>query len=333
MALAVQGFCLALQSMALIYNSGKRGILRNMLFQARKRLPSGMRMRVWRRTAAEVFEARGYAQSVPLFRSIEIETRTRCNSSCSFCAASILTDQRPDILMPDALFHKLIAELASLDYSGAIKFFVNNEPLLDKRSPEFIRLAKEKLPKARTELHTNGLKLNPKSGKELMEAGLDVLFINNYSNEGVVHRGVQAFLDEVAPNYPDRQVVFNMRMLDEQLLNRGGTAPNGRKVPEPMPLPCILPFDEVVLTADGRVTICCQDHYFEAAVGNLNHQRIDEIWQGEGFQKLRQQLLASDRSGNKFCAACDFRGYKEEHLTSAQLLRNRAVGALMESFE
>jgi hypothetical protein len=44
-------------------------------------------------------------------------------------------------------------------------------------------------------------------------------------------------------------------------------------------------------------------------------------------------LLANDRSGNKFCAACDFRGYKEEHLTSSQVFKNRAVGALMESFE
>lgn len=299
----------------------------------RKRLPASLRLRIWKSTAVSVFKRNAFAEKVPLFRSIEIETRTRCNSTCSFCAASILTDKRPDILMPAKLYTKLITELKALDFAGTIKFFVNNEPLLDKRNPDFIREAKAALPKVKTELHTNGLKLNPKTGLELLEAGLDVMYINNYSNESKMHRGVKAFLEEVAPNFPDRTFIFNMRQLDEQLLNRGGTAPNGKIIGKSLELPCILPFDEIVLTADGRVTICCQDHYFESAVGNLNKNRIDEIWYGDGFQKLRAALLANDRTQNKFCQACDFRGYKEEHLTSKELLKNRAVGALMESFD
>lgn len=318
--------------MGVHHQTGHRGFFRGLLYRLRKKLPQSMRRRVWKSTAAALFARRDYANQVPLFSAIEIETRTRCNSSCSFCAASILTDTRPDILMPEALYTKLIAELVDLDYAGTIKFFVNNEPLLDKRNPDFIRQAKAALPKVKTELHTNGLKLNPKSGLELLEAGLDLMYINNYSNEGKMHRGVQAFLEEIAPKFPDREIIFHLRQLDEQLLNRGGTAPNGRELPQALPLPCILPFDEVVLTADGRVTICCQDHYFEAAVGNLNKARIDEIWFGEGFQKLRASLLQNDRSINKFCQACDFRGYKEEHLTAGELLKNRAVGALLEDF-
>lgn len=318
--------------MAIHYKMGRRNAAQSLLYRLRKGLPAGLRLRVWKRTAAQVFARRGYATLVPLFRSVELETRTRCNSTCSFCAASILTDERPDVLMPDALFEKLIAELAALDYDGAIKFFVNNEPLLDKRTASFIRKAKAAIPKVHTEVHTNGLKLNPNSGRELLEAGLDHLYINNYSPDDVVHRGVKAFLEEVAPAFPQVEIVLHMRLLDEQLLNRGGTAPNGRALDGPLPLPCVLPFDEIVLTADGRVTICCQDHYFESAVGNFNTQRIDEIWYGEGFQKLRADLLRNDRSGNKFCNACDFRGYKEEHLSAGESLRNRAVGALLEDF-
>ncbi len=318
--------------MAILYKMGRRSAAQKLLYKLRRGLPASLRLRVWQRTAKRVFDRRGYATQVPLFRSIELETRTRCNSTCSFCAASILTDKRPDILMPDALYDKLIAELQALDYDGAIKFFVNNEPLLDKRTASFIRQAKQALPKVHTEVHTNGLKLNPNSGRELLEAGLDHLYINNYSSDGKVHRGVQAFLDEVAPLFPQVEIVLHMRLLDEQLLNRGGTAPNGHQLAEPLPLPCVLPFDEVVVTADGRVTICCQDHYFEAAVGNFNAERLQDIWHGPGFQKLRADLLRNDRSGNKFCKACDFRGYKEEHLTAKESLRNRAVGALLEDF-
>jgi radical SAM protein with 4Fe4S-binding SPASM domain len=318
--------------MAVTYKTGRKGAAQHLLYRLRKGLPVGLRLRVWKRTAKRIFARRCYAQQVPLFRSVELETRTRCNSTCSFCAASILTDTRPDIYLPDALFAKLIAELAALDYDGAIKFFVNNEPLLDKRTAEFIRQAKAAIPKVHTEVHTNGLKLNPKTGRELLEAGLDHLYINNYSQDGTVHRGVQAFLDEVAQDFPQADIVLHMRLLDERLLNRGGTAPNGRILADPLQLPCVLPFDEVVVTADGRVTICCQDHYFEAAVGNLNDTSLQDIWYGEGFQKLRADLLRNDRTGNKFCKVCDFRGYKEEHLTTGESLRNRAAGALLEDF-
>ena len=231
--------------------------------------------------------------------------------------------------MPEALYDKILDELAVMNYDGNIKFFVNNEPLLDARTPDFIRRARERVPRARTEVHTNGLKLNPRNGRELLESGLHHLYINNYTEEGKMHRGVKAFLEETAPDFPECDIVFHLRALQEQLLNRGGTAPNAVLEQEPLPLPCILPFDEMVVTADGRVTICCQDHYFNAAVGNVNRNSLEEIWQSDGFKQLREKLLQADRSENEFCKVCDFRGYKEEHLTRSESLLNRTVGALM----
>jgi Iron-sulfur cluster-binding domain len=76
------------------------------------------------------------------------------------------------------------------------------------------------------------------------------------------------------------------------------------------------------------VTICCQDHEFEAAVGNFSQQSLQEIWFGEGFTRLRAQLRASDRSGNQFCQACDFKGYRDEHLGAGRRFMNRLVGDL-----
>jgi radical SAM protein with 4Fe4S-binding SPASM domain len=314
--------------MPVTVNLGRRGALRKWLFRLRQSLPNGLRRRVWQANAAVVMAGHPAGQPQGLFRSIELETRTRCNSGCTFCAASIQNDRRPDIRMSDALYDKLLAELAAIGYTGTLKFFVNNEPLLDPRTAPWIAFAKARVPGIRTEVHTNGLKLNPRSGRELLEAGLDCLQINNYSNEGELHRGVKAFLDEVAPQFPDREIRCQLRLLDEQLLNRGGTAPNGQQLAAPLPLPCVLPFEEVVLTADGRVTICCQDHEFEAAVGNFSQQSLQEIWYGEGFTRLRAQLRAADRSGNAFCQACDFKGYRDEHLGPSRRFLNRLVGDL-----
>lgn len=313
---------------SITYNWGRKGTIRNFLYQLRKKRSQSRRQKVWEQTARQIFADRNYAAHVPLFTSIELETRTRCNSACSFCAANVLTDTREDKYMSEATYLKILEDLAKLKYTGRIKFFVNNEPLLDARTPEFIRLAKEKVPGCWTEVHSNGLKLNPKTGKPLLEAGLDLLYINNYTQEQKMHGGVKRFLEETAPDFPQTQIVFHMRLLEEKLLNRGGTSPNQEAVPEPLPIPCILPFDEMVVTADGRVSICCQDHFFEERMGNVNHTSLDEIWFGERFAKMREKLVTGDRSGSKFCQACDFRGFKEEHMTKGQSIRNRMIGDL-----
>ena len=119
-----------------------------------------------------------------------------------------------------------------------------------------------------------------------------------------------------------------MRLLDEQLQNRAGTAPNLQAVAQALQLPCLLPFEEIVITADGRVTICCQDHYFDSAVGNLNASSMEEIWFSPPMQELREQLKKNDRSQHELCRGCDFRGYREEHLTKSESLKNRLVGDL-----
>jgi len=231
--------------------------------------------------------------------------------------------------MPEETYLKILDELASLGYTGNIKFFVNNEPLLDARTPQFISWARSQVPGAKTEVHTNGLKLNARNGQELLEAGLDILIINNYSQEGKLHRGVQEFLSETAPKYPNCHIEVHLRQLDQQLLNRGGTAPNGLKLEKALPLPCVLPFDEMVVTADGRVSICCQDHNFAHVTGNVNHQTLEEIWFGEAFTQVRAELKQGNRQ-HPLCQGCDFRGYKEEHLNGSESLRNRLVGDLLQ---
>ncbi|MCS7074429.1 MAG: SPASM domain-containing protein, partial [Bacteroidia bacterium] len=291
-----------------VFFQKERGSFRKKLAELRTKVPFAVQLTVWKQLINAVFERNQFEKQIPLFRSVGIETRTRCNSKCTFCAASILTDQRTDKYIPEDLMQKILLNLQDLQFSGSIQFFINNEPLLDPRLPTFIRQARELIPSSVTVVHTYGLKLYARSGKELLESGLQILQINNYSDDGKIPPGVTAFLEEVAPQYPDRIIRFTQRRLTEQLLNRAGTAPNGETLSEPLPLPCILPFDQLSITVDGRTTICCQDHYFEEITGNVYTQRLEEIWYGEAFQKIRNHLLKADRSVSKFCQVCDFRG-------------------------
>src|SRR5262245_41936794 len=78
----------------------------------------------------------------PLFDSVELELRSVCNSTCSFCAAAVQFKSRPDQSMTDGTFNKILGDLSAMDYSGRICFYINTEPFVDKRLPEFISRAR-----------------------------------------------------------------------------------------------------------------------------------------------------------------------------------------------
>jgi len=105
----------------------------------------------------------------PLFSIIEIETINRCNNSCSFCPVNKNAVQRPFKLMEESLFRSIINQLQSLDYSGALALYSNNEPLMDIRIIEFYKVARSSLPKAHLFMFTNATLLNIDLFTSLME--------------------------------------------------------------------------------------------------------------------------------------------------------------------
>ena len=89
---------------------------------------------------------------LPLFDTISIETFSKCNGGCSFCPVNRFDDPRPDNLMDEELFKKIILNLYDLEYNGQLILSLNNEPFLDKRIYSFIKLARKKLPNCFLEL-------------------------------------------------------------------------------------------------------------------------------------------------------------------------------------
>ena len=87
--------------------------------------------------------------------------------------------------MDESLFKKIIAELVSVKYSGMLKFYTENEPLLDKRLVEFIQYANDNLPYLKgIQIDTNGLLLTESLGIKLFDAGLTYLHVNDYTETG-----------------------------------------------------------------------------------------------------------------------------------------------------
>lgn len=268
------------------------------------------------------------------FRTVYFELRTRCNSQCSFCMASILTDSREDETMSLDLYKKIINDLAEKDFNGTIGFYVNNEPLLVKNLDQYITIARSALPDACLRILTNGLKLNPKNGTMLLECGINEIEVNVYQSsiKSKIPRGIYLFENEViqplvkkhnvrAQNtfkYKNNTVKYYkiLRQINEILTTRGGSAPNTLVSKKKYDGFCSYPFWQLNITADGRVAQCCADFYFESSNLNCKDRNIYEIWNSDFFQSLRSDLLQGNRSNNNLCKECDFCGENPRNVNS-----------------
>ena len=120
---------------------------------------------------------------VLVFSIIEISVVAACNRRCPFCPVSS-GDYYKKLglsgVMKEELYNKLLNDLSDVDYSGMVLFSGESEPLLHKRLDRLIKSTKDKLPKCRIEVNSNGDLLTLAKLKQLFESGLDTLSISMY---------------------------------------------------------------------------------------------------------------------------------------------------------
>jgi radical SAM protein with 4Fe4S-binding SPASM domain len=260
-------------------------------------------MRLRSRSLSDYY--RSFDPGRDLFQKIAIATQTTCNYSCSFCSVNKKDVALPQGRMTDALFHQIVDQLETLRFKGAVALYINNEPLLDDRLTSFVSLVRRKCPESTIYFSTNGSKLTRPLLEALITAGVSYIQLNDYTPKHAVIRKISSWQlsDETMSHLRVRE-----RSFDEQLLNMTGTVPGVPVPKEPLPLFCRYPFKEIYVGHDGRVTLCCYDIGFKETVGDLHHQSLLEIWRGSNLNRVRQKLLALDRS-ELVCAKCDYKGY------------------------
>ncbi|OFZ14646.1 MAG: hypothetical protein A2X86_18575 [Bdellovibrionales bacterium GWA2_49_15] len=226
--------------------------------------------------------------------------------------------------MDDALFRKIIDEMASVSYSGIVKFYCNNEALLDRRIVEFIEYTKEKLPHlTRLQIDTNGKLLTRELGASLFNAGLTCMLVDDYTETGGgglnnKKEKIKEVYDWLREQFPDKTMGYFPRLLNEVLDSRAGMAPNNSYIPPaPTKASCVYPFYSMYITSNGNVAQCHYDSVFENPMGNVTSSSLQEVWQGEKFRQLRAGLLKCSRT-NKLCTQCDFHG----HINPLEIMEN-----------
>lgn len=240
----------------------------------------------------------------PLFRHVEIETVNRCNGACAFCPVSAGHDIRERKEMSDELFYKIIEELSALNFDGRVALFSNNEPFLDPKIIDRQKYAYEHLPNAKLHLFTNGSLLTLKKFKEIISY-LDEMVIDNY-NQDLKLNPISKDIAIYCEKHPElkEKVSIVLRKPDEILTSRGGDAPNRKDKRKFIDEKCVLPFEQLIIRPDGKVSLCCNDPYGRMTLGDLNKQTMKEVWYGEEFKSVRDTLMKG-RGYLPHCQFCD----------------------------
>lgn len=92
-------------------------------------------------------------------------------------------------------------------------------------------------------------------------------------------------------DYVDFQQEMNLSYVDEV---RHGNYENALKIkPEMLKnTHCAYPFNSLSVWANGDVTPCCTFYGMGLVMGNINHQTLKEIWDGDQIKEVREGLLS-----------------------------------------
>ncbi len=214
------------------------------------------------------------------FRSVSIEISTNCNRTCSYCPNVL--EGTPTEFMSEDTFNKVIKDLQSINFSGIINYHFYNEPLLDKRLPEFVRYVRKHLPSCVSRVFSNGDFLTLDLADRLIDAGVADfnITIHDKSDAKLLKK-----LNPVLEKYPEYLSISTLR--DKPLFNRGGAVEVDLLDKKDV---CTDPLEVLQVDYKGNVLLCCNDYYRKHSFGNIADEEIYQIWQGDDFFSLRREL-------------------------------------------
>ena len=253
-------------------------------------------------------------QKLPLPTEIEISESGTCNRKCSFCPRSATDFVDKKEFISNLLHEKMCLELKDLNYKGTIRYSGFVEPMLDKNIYNLINMVRTYLPNANIEMVTNGDPLNLKRLIKLFESGLNKILISAYDgkeeSDNLENLCIKANLSE-------KQYIVRHRYYSEDqdfgitLSNRSGLMADAEfkidSLKEPLKKACYIPSYTFFLDYQGDVLMCPHDWGKKIILGDLNKEKLIDIWFSKKFMRIRKMLNKSNRNFTP-CNVCDVEG-------------------------
>ena len=292
----------------------------------------------WKKNTTEII-----AEGFPLH--LDISTTNVCNLLCTFCPRTVRVEDgtwRKSQHMDIKLFKKIIDEATALG-TYSINMNLLNEPLLHPKCMEMIRYAKEK-GIVDVHFHTHGGLLSDSKIDEILESGLDRIFIS-------IDSPYEEKYNKIRVNSDFNNVLENLQNLKAKRDAKGQIGPlirvsfiqfpdvTSKELEDAKELflkfadyvgfqvyadpylqigknkiypdnyksqfVCHQPFTRLAIIEDGRVSPCCVDYDEELIVGDISKQSLLEIWNSSELKKIREIQENGEFYKLKTCANCE----------------------------
>jgi len=219
-------------------------------------------------------------------RSVAIELSNQCSYAPLHprCPAHYVKEP---ITLPVSTAETVIETLGRYEYSGELAFHLYNEPLEDPRLFYLLNFAIEACPFADPYVVTNGGRLTEVMLRELQDYGAKVL-VTPYKPE---------VRDRIVPWVRNGDVSTMNVGLDSRLGIYDGLYVD-------LDLPCLAPLNQVIITCDRQVGLCCMDHARKHTLGPAD--RLAEVLLGDKANGIYQALSQGHRGILDICRRCQW---------------------------
>lgn len=287
-----------------------------------------------------------YRQEPP--NCVQIELVEGCNLGCSFCGLQHIRDNGangPERKHGKASAFKFLTEemmeeiglqlfkaVEEYNWNPRIELAMHGEPTMHPDYVGMVKMLRGYLPKASIQMTSNGGGLLRGAGmasniNALMEAGLNVLSLDNYDGIKIVDKILQGYngpypvkkypQDKLAnphtrrkPSVHEVVVIHDLELATKGnhsivYNHAGGSFPPNDDAAGKR---CVKPFRELSIRWDGNIAMCCNDWPGRYKIGHVS-EGLEALWQGAGFMAARRALLQGNRTFDP-CKGCDYTGYR-----------------------
>lgn len=272
---------------------------------------------------------------------IILEVTNACNLRCRYCHFhSIQAVRRRKIgYLPRNIWEKVLRELEEQKDAVTLMTHGAGEPLLHPDLLEILQRAR-RIPNLKLGFMCNGMLLNDEWSRRLVELQVDFIAFSIDGTDPVTHDFFRhkANLSRIEQNVfslireKERQgsalpqLSFNMVSYPEiehqvhGYVNKWIPHASGINISRFRPVgsrrlwqkpdtinfrPCLLLYKQMVIGADGRVGLCCEDINLEVQVGSIPGDSIKTIWNHSPvLGKYRRHHEKGDVKGLALCRDC-----------------------------
>jgi len=243
--------------------------------------------------------------NVPMFETIDFETISTCNRVCPTCLRNSYPNRElvssffeptylPRILIKDAL-----DQCVELGFTGSVILNHYNEPLMDERLPDLVRMVRAYPQWKSVWFHSNGDLLTEEIAKEL-DGELDRIVFTLYMDEPVKSKRAE-WIRSLFPN-----TYLDINTYSEHIVTHFSPKPErDDMIFRHQNNPCTEAERRVAINHRGDYLLCCDDMIGHFGLGSFPEVSIEEYWFGTNHVKIMEDLRQmGGRLKYRWCAIC-----------------------------